>query len=70
MALTVGIPCGIATQMVLNGVISTPRVLAPYTKEICDPLREQLEREGIAMVERCCRSSMQIVVEWFRCSNH
>jgi saccharopine dehydrogenase-like NADP-dependent oxidoreductase len=52
MALTVGIPCGIATQMVLDGVISTPGVLVPYTKEICDPLREQLEREGIAMVER------------------
>jgi len=52
MALTVGIPCGIATQMVLDGTISTPGVLAPYTKEICDPLREQLEREGIAMVER------------------
>jgi spermidine synthase / saccharopine dehydrogenase (NADP+, L-glutamate-forming) len=24
----------------------------PYTKEICDPLRERLEEEGIAMVER------------------
>jgi spermidine synthase / saccharopine dehydrogenase (NADP+, L-glutamate-forming) len=52
MALTVGIPCGIATQLVLDGIISTPGILVPYTKEICDPLREQLEREGIAMVER------------------
>lgn len=52
MALTVGIPCGIATQMVLDGTISTPGVLVPYTKEICDPIREQLEKEGIAMIER------------------
>jgi len=52
MALTVGVPCGIATQMVLDGTLSTPGVLVPYTKEICDPLRERLEEEGIAMVER------------------
>ncbi|KAF8260637.1 saccharopine dehydrogenase [Lactarius quietus] len=52
MALTVGVPCGIATQLVLDGVISKPGVLVPYTKEICDPLREQLEKEGIGMVER------------------
>lgn len=52
MALTVGIPCGIATQLVLDGIISTPGILVPYTKEICNPIREQLEKEGIAMVER------------------
>ena len=52
MALTVGIPCGIATQLVLDGIISTPGILVPYTKEIYDPIREQLEKEGIAMVER------------------
>lgn len=52
MALTVGVPCGIATQMVLDGTLSTPGVLVPYTKEICDPLRERLEEEGITMVER------------------
>jgi saccharopine dehydrogenase-like NADP-dependent oxidoreductase len=52
MALTVGLPCGIATQFVLDGVIKTPGVLAPYTKELCDPLREKLESEGIKMIER------------------
>lgn len=52
MALTVGVPCGIAVQLVLDGVLSTPGVLAPYTKEICDPLREALEQEGLGMVER------------------
>lgn len=52
MALTVGLPCGIATQLVLDGVLSTPGVHAPYTKEICDPIRKILESEGLGMVER------------------
>ena len=52
MALTVGLPCGIATQLVLDGVIKTPGILAPYTKEICDPIRAILESEGVGMVER------------------
>ncbi len=52
MARTVGIPCGIAVQLVLDGVIKTPGVLAPYTKDICDPLREILEQEGLGMIEK------------------
>jgi len=52
MAVTVGIPCGIATQLVLDGVFNTPGVHAPYTKEICDPIREILESEGLGLVER------------------
>lgn len=52
MALLVGLPCGIAVQQVLDGVLSTPGVHAPYTKEFCDPLRAALESEGITMVER------------------
>ncbi|CAL1703047.1 unnamed protein product [Somion occarium] len=52
MATTVGVPCGIAVQLVLDGVIKTPGVLAPYSQELCDPIREALESEGIGMVER------------------
>jgi spermidine synthase len=52
MALTVGVPCGIATQLVLDGVIDTPGVLQPYTKEICEPIRAVLESEGLGLVER------------------
>lgn len=52
MALLVGVPCGIAVQFVLDGVIRTPGILAPYSKELCDPLREALEKEGISMVEK------------------
>ena len=52
MARLVGLPCGIATQLVLEGVLNTPGVQAPYSKEICDPLREALEKEGVGMVEK------------------
>ena len=52
MARLVGLPCGIAVQLVLDGVINTPGVLAPYTKEICDPIREILEKEGVGLVEK------------------
>jgi spermidine synthase / saccharopine dehydrogenase (NADP+, L-glutamate-forming) len=51
MAVTVGVPCGIATQLVLDGVIKEPGVHAPYTKELCDPLIELLGKEGLGMVE-------------------
>ncbi|KAI6018483.1 Saccharopine dehydrogenase-domain-containing protein [Pisolithus microcarpus] len=52
MAVTVGVPCGMATQLVLDGVINTPGVLAPYTKEICEPIRATLESEGLGLIER------------------
>jgi spermidine synthase len=52
MAVTVGVPCGIATQLVLDGVLNTPGVHAPYSKEICDPIRAILEREGLGLIER------------------
>ena len=52
MALTVGLPCGIATQLVLDGVLAKPGVQAPYSKDVCDPLREALEFEGVGLVEK------------------
>lgn len=52
MALTVGVPCGIASQLVLDGIINQVGVQRPYTKELCDPIRKILEEEGIGMVER------------------
>ena len=52
MATTVGVPCGIAVQLVLDNVIDTPGILAPYTKEICDPIREILESEGLGLTEK------------------
>jgi spermidine synthase len=52
MALTVGLPCGIATQLVLDGVLKEPGVHAPYTPEVCEPLRRVLEAEGIGLIEK------------------
>lgn len=52
MARTVGVPCGIASQLVLDGVINQVGVQRPYTKELCDPIRKLLEEEGIEMVEK------------------
>ena len=53
MALSVGVTCGIATQLLIDShpALSKPGVLAPYNKEICDPIRELLEEEGVKMVE-------------------
>ncbi|KAF5367032.1 hypothetical protein D9758_004010 [Tetrapyrgos nigripes] len=51
MALLVGLPCGIATQMVLDGDFKLKGIQAPYSKEICEPIRLKLESEGVGMVE-------------------
>ncbi len=60
MALAVGVTCGIATQLLLDGhpALSTHGVLAPYHKEICDPIRELLEKEGIVMVEEVVKNAV------------
>lgn len=52
MAKLVGVPCAVAVERVLNGGI--PKGLqAPYTPEICDPLRKTLKAEyDIEMVEK------------------
>ncbi|KAJ3542907.1 hypothetical protein NM208_g3851 [Fusarium decemcellulare] len=46
--------CGIATQMLLDGypALKKPGVLAPYSREICDPIRSRVEAEGIKLVEK------------------
>ena len=59
MSKAVGITCGIATQMLLDGFgpLNQPGVLAPYTKEICDPLRAKVEAEGIKLVEKVVKKT-------------
>jgi saccharopine dehydrogenase (NADP+, L-glutamate forming) len=51
MALTVGYPCGIATQLVLDGAINQKGILAPMSAEINQPLIEAIEKEGIGCIE-------------------
>jgi saccharopine dehydrogenase (NADP+, L-glutamate forming) len=54
MSKSVGVTCGIATQMLLDGFapLNQPGVLAPYKEEICRPLRAKVEAEGIRLVEK------------------
>jgi saccharopine dehydrogenase (NADP+, L-glutamate forming) len=54
MALSVGVTCGIATQLLMDGhpAVQKPGDLASYTKDICDTIRQWLEKEGVALVEQ------------------
>lgn len=52
MARLVGIPCGVACQQVLDGIINTPGVLAPLNRQLNDPLISDLKKEGIFCVEK------------------
>lgn len=52
MAKLVGVPCGIAVQLVLDGVIAKHGVLAPYTRDIVDPMIRLMDLEGIQMTDR------------------
>jgi saccharopine dehydrogenase (NADP+, L-glutamate forming) len=53
MAWSVGVTCGIATQLVLNEhpQVKNMGVWAPYTREMGDVIRELLEKEGVRVVE-------------------
>ncbi|KAI9285765.1 saccharopine dehydrogenase [Umbelopsis sp. AD052] len=51
MAKTVGVPCGIAVQLILDGKITKTGVLAPMSSDINNPIMELLEKENIGMVE-------------------
>ncbi|KAJ2080430.1 saccharopine dehydrogenase (NADP+, L-glutamate-forming) [Coemansia sp. RSA 988] len=51
MAKTVGVPCGIAAQLILDGKLTTTGVIAPMTREIYEPIMELLPAEGINAVE-------------------
>ncbi|KJE95903.1 saccharopine dehydrogenase [Capsaspora owczarzaki ATCC 30864] len=51
MARTVGVPCGIATQLILDGVINRKGVIAPMTPDVYLPLLKELEAEHITCIE-------------------
>ncbi|KAI1311719.1 Apo Saccharopine reductase [Xylaria venustula] len=53
MAKLVGIPCAVAVQQVLDGVISDKGILAPMSPKINDPLIKELkEKYGIECKEK------------------
>jgi saccharopine dehydrogenase (NADP+, L-glutamate forming) len=51
MAKLVGIPCGVATKLVLNGTINDKGVIAPMNTKINTPLIEELKKLGIECKE-------------------
>lgn len=51
MALTVGLPVAIVTQMILNGEISLRGVLMPKYQQIYEPVLQQLQNHGIVFQE-------------------
>jgi saccharopine dehydrogenase (NADP+, L-glutamate forming) len=53
MAKTVGVPCAVAVQAVLNGTISDKGVLAPMNAKINNPLMKELkEKYNIECIEK------------------
>jgi saccharopine dehydrogenase-like NADP-dependent oxidoreductase len=52
MAKTVGLPVAIATLAILNGKIKTPGVQIPITKEMYQPILEEIESFGIKFNEK------------------
>jgi len=51
MAKTVGLPVAIATKMILNGTIKTPGVHIPISKEVYEPILNELENYGVHFEE-------------------
>lgn len=62
MSKSVGLTCGIATHILLNGdpAFNKPGVLAPYSREICKPIRTRVEAEGIKLIEKIFLSSLMM----------
>lgn len=52
MSKTVGLPVAMATLAILNGKIKTPGVQIPITKEIYEPILEELKEFGIVFKEK------------------
>lgn len=52
MAKTVGLPVAMATMAILNKKIKTPGVLVPITKEVYEPILEELEDYGVIFNEK------------------
>lgn len=51
MARTVGLPVGIAALKILNGIITTPGVQLPISREVYGPILKELEQYGIHFQE-------------------
>jgi len=52
MAKTVGLPCAMAAELVLDGRIPEQGVLVPTAKHVYEPLLHELEQEGVKFLEQ------------------
>lgn len=52
MAKTVGLPAAIVALQILNGIITSPGVQMPITKEVYEPVLKELESFGIVFNEK------------------
>ncbi|KAH8555677.1 Saccharopine dehydrogenase-domain-containing protein [Umbelopsis sp. PMI_123] len=52
MAKTVGLPCAMAVELVLDGRIPERGVLVPTAKHVYEPILHELEQEGIQFLEQ------------------
>jgi saccharopine dehydrogenase-like NADP-dependent oxidoreductase len=51
MSKTVGLPVGIATRLITEGVIQAPGVQLPISREVYQPMLEELQQFGIRFKE-------------------
>jgi len=52
MAITVGVPVGIAAKLILNGEITSKGVKRPLEKHFYKPVLKELEEYGIRFIEK------------------
>ena len=52
MAKTVGLPLAISTRMILDGKVKERGVLRPISKDIYQPVLEELDKNGISFNEK------------------
>jgi len=51
MAKTVGIPCAITVQLILDGKIHNKGIMGPMLPDIYEPIITELEKEGIRVID-------------------
>lgn len=55
MARLVGVPCGVASQQILDGQLARKGIVRPYDMQICKPLIMALKAENIELKEELHR---------------
>lgn len=51
MAELVGMPCALATELVLSGALPGRGVIRPIAKEVYEPLLAGLQSHGISFID-------------------